>query len=241
VKLNFEVVETENITTSQKEEMFHLLDRHYNNVRWSDFITDLSEKHQVILLRTPENHQMVGFSTQLTLFPELNSGIPGCVVIFSGDTIIAQEYWGSVALPMAFLQLITKIQKQHPGKKIYWMLISKGLRTYKFLSVFLKEYYPNFQSATPPPIQQLMHYLGHQKFGLKYDPEIGIIKASTESQSLKPQFQPTENKENAVARFFYEKNPGYQKGDELLCLAELSEYNLHPFVKRLINQSSDEN
>jgi hypothetical protein len=233
MKLNFEIVEVLEITDLLKKEMFSIMEEHYANVHWGDFLSDLSEKHWVILLFSEEK-KLVGFSTQLILLPEANSGFKDCIVLFSGDTIIAHEYWGSLALPVAFLQLVSMIQKSHPGKTVYWMLITKGLRTYKFLSVFLKDYYPCHFAATPPLIQELMKNMGKRKFGSAYNIEKGIIEAGEKSQYLKKTFQPETKKKNEVAEFFYTCNPGYSKGDELLCFAEISNLNLHPFIQRVV-------
>jgi hypothetical protein len=233
MKLIFKIREVSDISEPLKKEMFRLMEKHYSNMFWNDFIGDLSEKHWVILLLTPEN-ELVGFSTQLLLIPEGNQEFENCVVLFSGDTIISHEYWGSIALPVAFLQLVSMIRKNHPGKLIYWMLISKGLRTYKFLSVFLKEYYPCHFAPIPPFIANLMQVMGKKKFGENYNPEKGIIEAHAKSQYLKESFQPETKKNNRIADFFYKCNPGFNKGDELLCMAEISERNLHPFIIRVV-------
>jgi hypothetical protein len=233
MKLNFEIAEVINISDDLKKEMFILMDCHYHNMQWDEFLSDLSEKHWVILLSSPDN-KLVGFSTQLLLIPDQNPDYNDCVVLFSGDTIIDHEYWGSVALPVAFLQLISLIQKKYPGKKVFWMLITKGLRTYKFLTVFLKEYFPCHFAPTPSFIKDLMVIMGKRKFGANYNAEKGIIEAHAKSQYLKESFQPEAKKNNPVADFFYASNPGYTKGDELLCLAEISDENLHPFIKRVV-------
>ena len=233
MRLKFEIVEVANISENQKHEMFRLMEGHYVNVVWNDFVLDLSEKNWIILLFSLDD-KMVGFSTQLLIIPEINTPFNNCVVLYSGDTIIAHEYWGSIALPVAFLQLVSTIQKAHPDKNIYWMLISKGLRTYKFLSVFLKEYYPCHFAEIPLFIKNLMQYMGNKKFGENYNSEKGIIDAHANSQFLKETFQPAEKTDNLVANFFYKNNHGYCKGDELLCMAEISDYNLHPFIKRMV-------
>jgi hypothetical protein len=233
MRLNYKIAEVANITELQKHEMFYLLESHYENMYWSDFVMDLIEKQWAILLFTFDN-KLVGFSTQLLIMPEDNTEFNNCLVLYSGDTIIAHDYWGSITLPVAFLQLVSMIQTAHPNKKIYWMLISKGLRTYKFLSVFLKEYYPCYCSQTPLFIKDLMRYMGSKKFGKNFNLQKGIIEADSTSQYLKEIYQPEEKSENQVASFFYSSNPGYYKGDELLCLAEISDNNLHPFIKRMV-------
>ena len=233
MKLKYKIVEVIGISELQKQEMFKLMEFHYANVSWDDFIKDLNEKQWVILLFSKDN-TLVGFSTQLIIIPEINSPFNNCIVLYSGDTIIAHEYWGSITLPVAFLQLVFIIKNEYPDKKIYWMLISKGLRTYKFLSVFFNEYYPKYSSQTPNFIKNLMHYTGVKKFGTKYNFEKGIIEAQINGQYLKQIYQPDAKTENEVSLFFHSSNPGYYKGDELLCMAELEDSNLHPYIKRIV-------
>ena len=233
--LKYEIVEVSNLSNSMKDSMYKLLEYYYANVRWRDFISDLMEKQWAILLFSTSSNQLVGFSTQMCIVPE-NKNFENCVVLYSGDTIIAHEYWGSITLPIAFLELVSEIKNNFPGKKVYWLLISKGLRTFKFLSVFLNDYYPNPNFPTPLSIKELMDAMGQLKFGKKFNSEHGIIKANDNDQYLKKEFQPEEKKENEVATFFFSKNPGYFKGDELLCMAEISDANLHPFIKRLVSK-----
>lgn len=235
MKLKYQIKKVSEITAVQQDEMFELMENHYENVHLSEFLFDLSEKQWVILLLTQED-KIVGFSTQVLIFPEDSSEFSNSIVLFSGDTIISHEHWGSVTLPVAFLHLVNTIQDAYPTQRIFWMLISKGLRTFKFLSVFLKEYYPCHFTQTPQPIHNLMQYMGNRKFGERYKAERGIIEAVSNGQFLKEEFQPQKTLDNAVAKFFYSSNPGFYKGDELLCMAEIAEDNLHPFIKRMVSR-----
>lgn len=231
MKLDYQIIEIPNITDPQKAQMFNLLDTHYANVRWNDFITDLNEKQWAIMLY--DNDRLVGFSTQMLIAPSHNEHHADKLVLFSGDTIIDHEHWGSVTLPVAFYRLVLRIKSQHPGKKIYWMLISKGLRTYKFLSVLLSSYYPNHLCDTPAPVKDLMDEMALRKFGTNYIAPKGIVKAVTGGQYLKESYQPAESKRTPVADFFYAQNPSYAKGDELVCMAEIADDNIHPFMQRI--------
>ncbi len=229
MNLNYKIVPRQEITAEQRRTMFELLESHYANAFWPQFNADLDEKHWAILLFCPQTDKLVGFSTQVLLEP-----VDNCHILYSGDTIIAREYWGSITLPVAFLELVNKIKAAHPGDRLFWMLISKGLRTYKFLSVFLTEYYPHHTLQTPEQVKAMMNLTGTRKFGQKFKPEKGIIEAGANDQYLKEEYQPDENKSNPVASFFFSANPEYTKGDELLCFAELSDDNIHPFIKRVV-------
>jgi hypothetical protein len=75
-----------------------------------------------------------------------------------------------------------------------------------------------------------MHKLGKRKFNEYYDPNSGIVKARAMGQYLKEEFQPTVQEEKPYESFFVRMNPGYVKGDELLCLTRLSVNNIQPDV-----------
>jgi hypothetical protein len=236
MKLRHEIIGVSGITDIQRLEMYRLMEIHYGNVNWNDFNSDLNEKNWVILLYSCDSSVMTGFSTQMIFTSGDKKAFNDKIVLFSGDTIIAHEYWGSIELPIAFVHLVTRIQNEFPGKKIFWMLISKSLRTYKFLSVFTIHYYPNHFSSTPADIEELMFMVGAGKFGNRYNRIKGIIEAGEDSQFLKEVFQPRVKENDTVATYFYARNPGYCKGDELLCMTELSDDNYQPYLKRILKQ-----
>ena len=71
----------------------------------------------------------------------------------------------SAASPAAALSLIDKYRDE----PLYWYLISKGYRTYRFLPVFFREFYPRHDVATPPVEAAVLYALGRRKFGDSYD------------------------------------------------------------------------
>lgn len=207
MNLNYKIVLREEITTEQREKMFELLESHYANASWPQFNADLDEKRWAILMFCPQTDKLVGFSTQVLLEP-----VNSCQILYLGDTIIAREYWGSITLPIAFLELVNRIRKEFPGDKLYWLLISKGLRTYKFLSVFLTEYYPHHTLSTPGHIKTMMHAAGTKKFGSKYIPEKGIIEANANDQYLREEYQPDEKKTEPGRFVFLQRQSRICKG-----------------------------
>src|ERR1700677_2197977 len=96
MKLLGRLVPLAEVTPLQREQMFVLMTRYYENVRRETFDADLAEKQWVIQLIDPATREMCGFSTQTIL----EATVQGQRVqaLFSGDTIIAQEHWGDQAL-----------------------------------------------------------------------------------------------------------------------------------------------
>jgi hypothetical protein len=229
MELNQHILPVEAVTQDQKNQMFDVMDRHFIHSDRAAFERDLTEKNWVLLLTDQQTNQIVGFSTQVLFRFKTH------LVLFSGDTIVDKDHWGSLALHKAFGQLITTLMKQHPDEPLYWMLISKGLRTYKFLPTFFLEYYPSYNRTTPPDIQQLLHELGRFRFPKTYNSTTGIIEVPDHSQYLDQQFEPVK----AIKpweTFYYQRNPGHAKGNELVCLARLSMDNFTPFIKNVLQK-----
>jgi len=234
MKLKRKISGIEELTEVQKKQMFHLMELYYGNSKRTEFDRDLKEKNWVLLLTEEESGKIAGFSTQ-KLIPSHKNGNQA-LVLFSGDTIIAKEHWGSMALSLCFGELMLKLLNEYPESSLYWMLISKGLRTYKYLPTFFINYYPCYDKEIPDEILKLMHYLGELKYPGMYNSEKGIIEAKSDGQFLKQEYEPQVNSKKPHEVFYYKANPGHYKGDELLCLAQLSMDNINPFIKRILKK-----
>ena len=220
------------LSPEQLDRMYALMKDYYENVDRLVFESDLKEKDWVLVINDDNSDRIVGFSTQVLFHMEfLGENIQ---ILFSGDTIISKDHWGSMALIKAFGELILELIERHHGTPLYWLLISKGLRTYKYLPTCFKEFYPNWITETPAYILNLMHHLGQIKFPQSYNRECGIIEAYKGSQYLKKEFHPVPNSMKPYESFFYKVNPGYIKGDELLCLAKLCIDNIQPFILKVL-------
>lgn len=204
----------------EKTEMRTLLQRHFNGVTPGQFEVDLSEKNWVILLR--EEEELKGFST-LQFYQAEHQGEP-IRVIYSGDTITDPSMWSSPSLAQAWGKAILAMH-ENCSERLYWLLISSGFRTYRFLSTFFKEFYPRHDQATPITTQALMDQLAHDKFQANYAE--GLVRFPR-PQVLTPelcQIPPERLKDPHVA-FFERVNPGHANGDELVCLAEIAYDNV---------------
>jgi len=70
-------------------------------------------------------------------------------ILFSGDTVIDKRHWGSMALPIAWGRLMLSLSPASSNAGFYWLLTSKGYKTYRFLPVFFREFYPRYDAQTP--------------------------------------------------------------------------------------------
>jgi len=216
--------------------MFELLRDHYDNVTYDAFHHDLSEKDWVILLSREADGELVGFSTQM-LMEHVVEG-KTVMVVFSGDTIIDRQHWGGLALPVAWSRLMTSIRAEYPSRELYWFLISKGYKTYRFLPVFFHRFYPSLHGPPPRFEAQLMRSLAEHKFPGAYDPARGIVRLDPGAPRLKSDVAPVTAARlmNPHVSFFVQANPGHVDGDELVCLARFDEENLKPFLVRAIRK-----
>lgn len=232
MSLEAKLVPVNNISKSHIEAMFQLMQSYYENVRRDVFEQDLYRKNWAILLMN--DGEIRGFSTQ-ALF-EHDTGNEILNVVFSGDTIIAKEYWGSFALPLTWGQMMLAILKKHPDKKLYWFLISKGFRTYKMVPIYFNEFYPCYNKETPGYEKNLIDQLALRMFSDAYDSEKGVIVASKDSQRLKLETGAISEQHllDEHIAFFTRANPNHAAGDNLACVAQFTKENLSPFyIKRL--------
>lgn len=229
--LHGKVIEVKYLTDQDKRDMYSLMDEFYDDTDFQVFLRDLIEKDYCILL-FDEGNRIQGFSTQKIMHVEVEGEkIYG---VFSGDTIIHKECWGSMELYKLFGRYFMEIGKRYDN--FYWFLISKGYKTYKMLPLFFKEYYPNYKMETPTFEHKIMDALGMTKYPEDYDMESGVILYRGTKDKLKPEVAEITEKQlrDKEIVYFLKRNPEYYKGYDLVCLARFTEDNLRPRVLSLI-------
>ncbi len=224
------------LSPRELQQMLTLMQSYYEGVHPSEFYSDFSEKHWVITLRK-HSGEVCGFSTQV-LLPV--PGFSDSLALFSGDTIIAEAYRGRNNLAGLWGRLALEQIDLFPDKKLYWFLISKGYKTYRYLSLFFEEYYPKQGVVIPPNYLSVIHRLAEWKFGNRYDAESGIVRATEHGCHLRPDVAPVLNHRlrDPTVTFFVESNPGHTLGDELCCLAPLNRQNFTSVAYRVIAAAS---
>ena len=231
-RLRGEVVRAGGLSDGEVSALFELFSKYYRAVNWTRFEADLREKDFVILLRDSQSGEMKGFSTQKVMRAEVR-GVE-VRAIFSGDTIIDPAYWGEQELVRSWCSFAGQVRAEEPETPLYWLLITKGYRTYLYLPVFYNDYYPRQESPAPLFEQAVLNQLARSKFGSFYDPRNGRIRFPRSMGHLAPELAevPGARLEDPRVRFFLERNPEYAKGTELACLTEVSENNMKSIAKR---------
>ena len=212
--------------------MFQLYSCYYAGTSEDIFQSDLKNKDWVFLLYNAEN-QLQGFSTLAMFDTEFNGTTIN--ILYSGDTIVERKYWGQHELAIAWLRFAGQIKADYPSIPLYWLLIVKGHRTYRYLSAFSRNYYPAPNQCVPQKMQDLMDKIAGEQFGSAYDCSTGIVRFVEPRGYLTDTLAevPETVKNRPEVKYFLERNPFCNKGDELVCLCELAEENFKPFSKRI--------
>jgi hypothetical protein len=224
------------VTEDRKEEMFQLHQRYYSNVRRETFLRDMNEKDWVIILLDGE--AIMGFSTLQLI--RLSVAGAEHLFLFSGDTVVDRAHWfQDSTLSGSFGRFMLRLTAEHPQTPRHWFLISKGFRTYRFLPVFFNCFYPVYSTPTPPAATQLLDAVARHKFNGAYDAGSGLIRFCGAHDHLKAGLceVPDSRQNDPHVRFFLERNPGYAMGDELACIADITEANLNRFAWRVIENT----
>jgi hypothetical protein len=227
-----QLVRAADVTPSQRDEMFALLESYYEGVERATFDADLDEKEWVIQIIDEETSCLKGFSTQMLLEVEVSGRT--IRALFSGDTIVDQDARSERSLFQVSGWLVRSLIDAYSGAELYWFLISKGYKTYRFLPLFFHEFYPRYDAPTPPQLVEVIDALAGWKFPGAYDRARGIVRAGLDSCRLRPgiaEITP-ERLLDPHVRSFVERNSGHAQGDELCCIAPLTAGNLTPAAHR---------
>jgi hypothetical protein len=236
MSLQVSILRQSRLSTADRESMLELHARYFSNVRRQRFLADLAEKDWVIRLSHAD--RIIGFSTQRIL--TLPHDGRDRHVLFSGDTIVDRAFWREHALAGAFGHLALRLMLEHGQEDLYWFLISKGYRTYRFLPVFFNRFWPSPLPGTGADRPGLLPVAARARYGAAYDEARGVIVAAEDSDRLRPELcdVPPSRRRDPYVEFFLVRNPGFVRGDELTCCAELRRDNLNEHAWRVIERTT---
>ncbi|MBP0974159.1 MAG: hypothetical protein J5851_09670 [Oscillospiraceae bacterium] len=205
------------LTEQDIQTMYTLMQTYYEHTDEAVFRRDLAEKDYALTLR--DGGELVGFSTQRVLTVEVE-GKPVSGV-FSGDTIIRQDHWGEQELFRIWSQFWFPYAKDYD--EFWWFLICKGYKTYRILPTFWETFYPTFRHETPAHEQAVMDAYARALYPDEYDAASGVIVYRHEKDRLRPGVADADEHrlKNKDIAYFCERNPGWQQGNDLVCLARM--------------------
>lgn len=207
------------LALSERQAMHKLMTAHYEAVPWDRFEHDLSAKDEVLILHEADG-SLCGFTT-LAWNPagRFEEGD----VLFSGDTIIDRRCWGTQELVRAFCRRAGE-WKAASGRRLFWFLISKGHRTYLYLPLFARRFHPHPENEEPE-WERLAGLVAGRLFGESWKTEEGVIRFPSSQGHLREELVIGREKSPWV-HYFLNCNPGYSRGEELVCITEMDESNL---------------
>jgi len=213
------------LTRVQRSEMYALMQANYNEMNESNFHSDLDKKQFVGIISDTSKH-LQGFTT-FAINPG-DSGTEQYNILFSGDTVLSPEQWGSQIMMQGWCESVGSIIASDSSKEWYWYLMSKGHRTYLYLPLFFKVFYPAPDISEDNMLKQITDRVSRILFSSDWYPDLGIVRFPHSLGELKPElvdaaYQKAKSKNIG---FFLERNPGFFKGDELICLAPLFPDNM---------------
>jgi hypothetical protein len=226
------VVDADTLGAAEIGAMFGLFERYYENVTFSAFEVDLQNKQRAILLWS--EGEIAGFTT--LGISSRHDGDRPIRIVFSGDTIVRRDLWGSPVLTAAWIREIGAIARVDPETPLYWLLIVKGHRTYRLLPTFGLRFVPHW-AEHDENLARLRDRLATEMFGAEYDIEAGLVRFGEPRGNLRPKWAAPSERERRRedVDFFLRRNPNYVDGDELVCLCHLSLSNMRPYARRLFS------
>jgi hypothetical protein len=237
-RLTGELVPRTMLGIDDRDQMYDVFSRHFAGTDRTRFEIDLAEKETVIVLRDRDRGAIRGFSTLMRINTRIDDA--DVVAFFSGDTIVDPAYWGDFALSRMWASAVfgeaDRLAIESPATRVFWFLICSGYKTWRFLPVFFREFYPNADAPTPAFHRRLLDALGRHKFGDEYIPGAGIVRFANATPLRDGVAEITEGRlRDPRIAFFVRANPGHAAGDELACIAEVSRANLTRAGRRMVD------
>lgn len=217
--------------------MFSLLRSYFDGVCWEDFRHDLTEKDRVMLLTESESNTIVGFSTLMRLTVATCDG--PITIVFSGDTVVDESSRSYCGFGYALAEYFELARREAGTRPAYYVLISKGWRTYRIMPFMFQRFYPTHTAVTPESVRRIITAFGRTKYPELYDERRGLILGRPLGPRIRhdgPDVVSAHRLADPHVSFFTVANPHHNLGDELVCIADLNIANYTPTFTRMIRR-----
>jgi len=215
------------LASAEVDGMAALYQRYYTGAAPEAFARDLANKDFVALALIGQN--VVGFST-VKVF-RMDAG--DMSVLFSGDTIVDASARGTAGLIDAYLALLARLLETEKDVPLYWLLISKGPRTYRILPTFFTRYYPGTEGDAT--LRPMLDRIAGERFGAAYDPVTHLYRPPPPRDRLRPEHCDF-NAADAVMRWFDGANPEWRDGIELCTITPITHDNFNALARRRVSR-----
>ncbi|MEK8087129.1 hypothetical protein WNB94_11960 [Aquabacterium sp. A3] len=217
--------------------MHALFEAHYASSPLDTFLDDLSRKDGAFIVRRRDTGEIVGFST-LGVY-EFQLAGRKAKGLFSGDTIIEGAHRGSRTLQKAFAWRIFIEALKAPLTPQYWLLISKGYKTYLLMARNFPDYYPRRGEDNPAMTDMVAEYC-EAMFPGKLNRDTMLLEFGDDANRLKPEVADITDamRRDPDIRHFERLNPTWAQGTELPCIARADLWaflkTIGPFMAKVV-------
>ena len=234
-RLEWRLVSVANCPTNVVTKCYELLDRHFNGVGQDAFLQDLREKEMIAYLRvcndtSGDQFEVGGFSTMMT--SSMSIGGISHRIVFSGDTIVAQEFRRSFGLGYCLGEYF--YSKLAEGQENLWyVMLSKGCGTYRAMDFMFQEFAPSPVNLDNKAIAVAKRFITDKYPSREICGDI-VLVAEDDAQRLRTMSSDLEIESDDLGKFFSTNNPGFASGDELICIAKVHPGNFSNMFKRVL-------
>lgn len=236
-KLTSRTVRVTELCGNDVREMYDVFQTYYDESDIVTFLDDLEKKESVILLCDKTSQKIVGFTTLgVWNFEHQGKKVVG---VFSGDTILEKAYWGNKSWQAKWIWWCLKKRIRYFYRPMYWLLISKGYKTYLLLANNFSVYYPATENRHRQ-LKPLVDTYSRNFFPWAYNPDLGILDFGEKSQCLKShvaQIDESTRSRNAHIRLFETLNPEWHRGVELPCIAKIQVRDAFKWLGKTIGKT----
>lgn len=224
------------VSVELMRKMYDVYHRYYDNISLDLFSKDMVEKNGVFVIEERSTGRTVGFSTLKVL--DMEVGGRRVTGVFSGDTIIEKEYWGTRVLQMQFFMKMIREKLKRPHRPLFWLLISKGYKTYLLLANNFYTYHPHPEGRFDYLSEHVENYC-RTLFPESFCQQRRLLDFGEGYTFLKEDVAGiTEDmrRSNAKIRFFEQCNPSWQRGTELPCIGLVDSHLLMRYPLDLLRK-----
>jgi hypothetical protein len=236
-KLSCRFFNTRDISIGKMLEMHALFSQYYHNADLATFIQDMNAKKGVLILKNKTENRIVGFSTYNEI--ELEHNGRRAIGVFSGDTIVEEAYWGNKKMHTTFAMKMLATKVKNPSAHVFWLLISKGYKTYLLMTNNFQRFYP-CHNKRDVELEDLVDQYCNKLYPSYYNQEKRILDFGEGYHSLKNDaanidITPGMRASNDNIRFFDNKNPEWRRGTEMPCIGEISFATIWHFFGKMMS------
>jgi hypothetical protein len=229
-RLNGRVIDPMDLTTHECTRMYEIATNYWANRTWDAFEESVYSADWIVLVHNAQTNAVEGFMNLLR-FQLVIDGQP-VTTFFSGQTTVEKAYRQSSVLHRVGAQHIMH-QAASCTTPVYWAFASASYHSYHAMPTFVHTFYPNCYTQPPLDMQHIIDtvgsYAAKSVYHSTYDNERGIIRDDPQAPvALKSQFAdiPAHRLHDPHISFFLDANPGYTRGEGLVCVASLAQSNL---------------